>query len=175
MSPPSRLWAGTLPGVNGENGGGPAALERLMALAVSLRRVNGEMNRLTDAFATAHGLHATDVRALAAVLDAEEPVTPGMLRIRLGLTSGAVTACLDRLERAGHIRRNRDEADRRVVRVEYVDEARLAARAFFRPLAVAGERARSRFEDEELDVVLRFLDAFSEEMARLEEPPRPAV
>lgn len=162
-------------GVNGENDSGAAASERLRALAVSLRRVNGEINRLTDAFATAQGLHATDVSALAAVLDAEQPVTPGMLRTRLGLTSGAVTACLDRLERAGHIRRTRDETDRRVVRVEYVDEARLAARAFFRPLAVAGERARGRFEDEELDVVLRFLAAFSEELARLEEPPSPAV
>ncbi|MGV9314572.1 MarR family winged helix-turn-helix transcriptional regulator [Streptomyces sp. NPDC003691] len=164
-----------MPGVSGENGGGEAAArERLRALAVSLRRVNGEINRLTDAFAAAHGLHATDMSALAAVLDAEEPVTPGMLRTRLGLTSGAVTACLDRLERAGHIRRTRDAADRRVVRVEYVDEARLVARAFFRPLAVAGERTRGRFEDEELDVVLRFLNTFSEEMARLEEPPRPA-
>ncbi|MFE7135365.1 MarR family winged helix-turn-helix transcriptional regulator [Streptomyces sp. NPDC057638] len=143
-----------------------------MALAVSLRRVNGEINRLTHAFATAQGLHPTDVSALATVLDSAEPVTPGMLRTRLGLTSGAVTACLDRLERAGHIRRTRDEADRRVVRVEYVDEARLAARAFFRPLAVAGERARGRFEDAELAVVVRFLDAFSEEMARLEQPPR---
>ncbi|MEV3873329.1 helix-turn-helix domain-containing protein [Streptomyces sp. NPDC049906] len=142
-----------------------------MALAVSLRRVNGEIDRLTHAFASAHGLHPTDVSALAMVLDADQPVTPGMLGARLGLTSGAVTACLGRLERAGHIRRTRDEVDRRVVRVVYVDEARLAARAFFRPLAVAGERARVRFEDAELAVVLRFLDAFSEELARLDEPP----
>ncbi|MER6916149.1 MarR family winged helix-turn-helix transcriptional regulator [Streptomyces sp. NPDC000594] len=149
-----------------------------MPLAVSLRRVNGEINRLTHAFATAQGLHPTDVSALATVLDADGPVTPGILRARLGLTSGAVTACLDRLERAGHIRRTRDQADRRVVRIEYVDEARLAARAFFRPLAVAGERARVRFDDAELAVVLRFLDAFSEELdafgaeTALEEPPR---
>jgi DNA-binding MarR family transcriptional regulator len=140
------------------------------ALAVSLRRVNSEMNRLVSAFAVEHGLHTTDIGALAAVLDADEPVTPGMLRGRLGLTSGAVTACLDRLERAGHIRRTRDAADRRMIRIEYADEARLAARAFFRPLAVAGERTCARFDEAEIAVVLRFLDRLGEEMDELGEP-----
>ncbi|MCF2436360.1 MarR family transcriptional regulator [Streptomyces thinghirensis] len=36
-------------------------------------------------------------------------MTPGRLREHLGLTSGAVTACVDRLERAGHVRRVRGE------------------------------------------------------------------
>lgn len=153
-----------------DSGDGAGAPARLMALAVSLRRTNSEMNRLVHAFAGAQGLHPTDVNALAAVLDADGPVTPGMLRVHLGLTSGAVTACLDRLERAGHIRRSRDTADRRVVHIEYVDEARRAARAFFRPLAVAGGRAGSRFDDRELDVVRRFLDALNDEMRQLTDP-----
>ncbi|MHC3469950.1 MMPL family transporter [Streptomyces sp. 7R007] len=49
------------------------------------------------------------------MLDAEGPMTRGRLREHLGLTSGAVTACVDRLERAGHIRPVRESADRRVV------------------------------------------------------------
>ena len=64
-----------------------------------------------------------------------EPMTPSGLRRHLGLTSGAVTACVDRLERAGHIRRVRESADRRVVHLRYEPDARAAARSYFRPLA----------------------------------------
>ncbi|WP_016909084.1 MarR family winged helix-turn-helix transcriptional regulator [Streptomyces xiaopingdaonensis] len=149
-----------------ENGAG------LPAFAVQLRRVNGEINRTMHAFAPEHGLHATDVQALSVVLDAEGPVTPGLLRERLGLTSGAVSACLDRLERAGHIRRLRDDADRRVVRIEYAAGARAAARTHFRPLAEATERAHGRFSEDELAVVLRYLTTLNEELAEVRTEPR---
>ncbi|MFG3497098.1 MarR family winged helix-turn-helix transcriptional regulator [Streptomyces sp. NPDC047928] len=129
----------------------------LHAFAVQLRRMNGEINRLVHGFAASQGLHATDVQALAAILDAEEPLTPGRLRERLGLTSGAVTACLDRLERAGHVRRARESADRRVVHLHYVEGARAAARTWFQPLAQATSGTRERFDAAELATVLRFL------------------
>ncbi|GHD85993.1 MarR family winged helix-turn-helix transcriptional regulator [Streptomyces naganishii] len=137
----------------------------LQAFALQLRRMNGEINRLVQGFAGDQGLHPTDVQALAAILDAEEPMTPSRLGAHLGLTSGAVTACVDRLERAGHIRRVRESADRRVVHLHYAAEARSAARTYFRPLARATEAARSRFTDEELSVVLRFLTAMNEELS----------
>ncbi|MFC8127118.1 MarR family winged helix-turn-helix transcriptional regulator [Streptomyces sp. NPDC057302] len=153
-------------------GQGPAAAPPtqrpdLPAFAVQLRRLNGEMNRLVHGFAAAQGLHATDVQALAAILDADDPLTPGKLREHLGLTSGAVTACLDRLERAGHVRRSRDSADRRVVHLHYEAGARTAARTSFRPLANAASSARDRFSEDELLVVLRFLAAMNEELATL--------
>ncbi|MFJ3670916.1 MarR family winged helix-turn-helix transcriptional regulator [Streptomyces sp. NPDC090106] len=142
----------------------------LHSLAVGLRRMNGEINRLVHGFAGGQGLHATDVQALAAILDAEEPMTPGRLREHLGLTSGAVTACLDRLESAGHIRRVRESSDRRVVHLYYAADARDAARTYFRPLAAATEQARARFTDDELAVVSRFLLAMNEEMSLLRSP-----
>ncbi|MEU9392779.1 MarR family winged helix-turn-helix transcriptional regulator [Streptomyces sp. NPDC048324] len=142
----------------------------LHALAVQLRRMNGEINRLAHGFAGEQGLHATDVQALAAILDAEEPMTPGRLREHLGLTSGAVTACVDRLERAGHIRRVRESADRRVVHLYYAADGRAAARTYFRPLAQAAEAACGKFSEGELSVVLRFLAAMNEELAPLRSP-----
>ncbi|MBM7170039.1 MarR family transcriptional regulator [Streptomyces sp. G44] len=132
--------------------------------------MNGELNRVVHAFAAGQDLHATDVQALSAILDADEPLTPGRLRAHLGLTSGAVTACLDRLERAGHIRRSRESRDRRVVHLHYEDSARSAARAFFQPLAVATESARTRFEAGELEVVMRFLTALNEELTDVRPP-----
>ncbi|GGS93861.1 MarR family transcriptional regulator [Streptomyces chromofuscus] len=137
----------------------------LRALAVALRRMHGEIGRVTQRFAGERGLHATDVQALAAILDAEEPMTPGRLRESLGLTSGAVTACVDRLERAGHIRRVRESSDRRVVHLYYVDDARAAARTHFRPLADATRSAMEHFSDDELSVVRRFLAVLNEELA----------
>ncbi|WP_093797425.1 MarR family winged helix-turn-helix transcriptional regulator [Streptomyces sp. Wb2n-11] len=150
--------------------GGPAA--DLQAFAVQLRRMNGEISRLVHGFALGQGLHATDIQALAVILDSAEPVTPGLLREHLGLTSGAVTACLDRLERAGHVRRSRESADRRVVHVHYVEGARAAARSYFMPLATAADRARRRFSEEELSVALRFLTAMNEELGGLRVPRR---
>ncbi|MFJ6388296.1 MarR family winged helix-turn-helix transcriptional regulator [Streptomyces sp. NPDC091972] len=147
-----------------ESGTGGAPTD-LYAFAVRLRRMNGEINRLVQGFAVDHGLHATDIQALAAIMDAEEPMTPGGLRRHLGLTSGAVTACVDRLERAGHIRRVRESADRRVVHLHYAPEARAAARSYFRPLAEATEAARSRFDERDLTVVVRFLEALNEELS----------
>ncbi|WP_458247607.1 MarR family winged helix-turn-helix transcriptional regulator [Streptomyces sp. MAI_2237] len=150
----------------GPDGALPAGID-LHALAVQLRRMNGEINRLAHGFAGEQGLHATDVQALAAILDAEEPMTPGRLREHLGLTSGAVTACVDRLERAGHIRRVRESADRRVVHLYYAADGRAAARTYFRPLAQAAEAACGKFSERELSVVLRFLAAMNEELAPL--------
>ena len=146
----------------------------LQAFAVLLRRMNGEFNRIAHEFAQAQGLHLTDVQALIAILDADvdadagdEPMTPGRLRERLNLTSGAVTACLDRLERAGHLRRVRAADDRGVVHLHYTDAARGIARDYFRPLARSTDTARGRFTPEELAVVVRFLSEMNRELALL--------
>ncbi|KUN80529.1 MarR family transcriptional regulator [Streptomyces bungoensis] len=142
----------------------------LQAYAVLLRTLNGEFNRIAHTFAQAHGLHATDVHALAAILDASvnegRPMTPSRLRERLNLTSGAVTACLDRLERAGHISRTRDDADRRVVHLHYRAGARALARRYFSPLARSTEAARQRFTPEQLETIAEFLRALNHELAR---------
>ncbi|WP_436848581.1 MarR family winged helix-turn-helix transcriptional regulator [Streptomyces asoensis] len=158
-----------VPGQRPEASGAPTDLQ---AFAVRLRRMNGEINRLVHAFAGDQGLHPTDVQALAAILDAEEPMTPKRLREHLGLTSGAVTACVDRLERAGHIRRVRENADRRVVHLYYAADARSVARTYFRPLAEATRAARARFTEEELSVALRFLTAMGEELSGINPPAR---
>ncbi|MFF0727363.1 MarR family winged helix-turn-helix transcriptional regulator [Streptomyces sp. NPDC004134] len=144
----------------------------LQSFAVLLRRMNGEFNRIAHEFADAQGLHLTDVQALIAILDAGtdgsgEPLTPGRLRRQLNLTSGAVTACLDRLENAGHVRRVRATDDRRVVHLHYEEAAKGVARDYFRPLARGTDAARSRFTPEELGVVARFLAEMNRELSLL--------
>ncbi|MFF6995350.1 MarR family winged helix-turn-helix transcriptional regulator [Streptomyces sp. NPDC008313] len=152
----------------------------LQSFAALLRRMNAEFNRIAYEFAQAQGLHLTDMQALIAVLDADtdpagEPMTPGRLRKQLNLTSGAVTACLDRLEQAGHIRRVRAADDRRVVHLHYAQAARSLAREYFRPLARSTDRARGRFTPEELAVVVRFLTEMNEELLLLRQGAPPEV
>ncbi|AZM51596.1 MarR family transcriptional regulator [Streptomyces sp. WAC 01529] len=152
----------------------------LQTFAVLLRRLTSELSNVTHAFAHAQGLHPTDVQALIVILDGpaagtspteRQPVTPGMLREHLGLTSGAVSACLGRLEASGHIRRVREAADKRVVHLYYEPKARELARAFFAPLAQATDTARSQFTDEELQTVVRFLAAMNTQLTLLRQRP----
>jgi DNA-binding MarR family transcriptional regulator len=72
--------------------------------------------------AEAAGLHPSEWYALS-LLDLEGPLTSGELSVRTGLTTGATTRLIDRLERAGSVRRVADQADRRKVLVEPVESA----------------------------------------------------
>ncbi|MFE3323385.1 MarR family winged helix-turn-helix transcriptional regulator [Streptomyces sp. NPDC059176] len=141
----------------------------LREFAVLLRRMNGEVNRIAQVFAQSQGLHLTDVQALIAILDGDDdgPMTPGRLRRHLNLTSGAMTACLDRLEKAGHVTRVRESEDRRVVHLHYAEAARAVARDYFHPLARSTDAVRARFSADELDVVTRFLTEMNRELTRL--------
>ncbi|GLX49454.1 hypothetical protein Shyhy01_24040 [Streptomyces hygroscopicus subsp. hygroscopicus] len=58
----------------------PAFPGDLPAFAVQLRRMHGEVGRVIQQYAARQNLHATDVQALAAILDAPEPMTPTRLR-----------------------------------------------------------------------------------------------
>lgn len=69
------------------------------------------------AAAEAAGLNATDYFALN-LLDLTGPQTSGELARWTGLTTGATTRLIDRLEKGGHVRRVLDPADRRKVMVE---------------------------------------------------------
>ncbi|MFI8106105.1 MarR family winged helix-turn-helix transcriptional regulator [Streptomyces sp. NPDC086023] len=141
----------------------------LQSFAVLLRRMNAEFNRIAQEFAQSQGLHLTDVQALIAVLDAEAhgegALTPGRLGRQMNLTSGATTACLDRLEKAGHIHRVRSAHDRRIVHLHYAEAGREVARDYFRPLATLTDATRAGFTSDELHVVVRFLTEMNRQLA----------
>jgi DNA-binding MarR family transcriptional regulator len=72
--------------------------------------------------AEAAGLHTSEWYALS-LITREGRLTSGELASRTGLTTGATTRLIDRLERAGYARRAADPADRRRVIVEPVPDA----------------------------------------------------
>lgn len=103
------------------------------------------------------GLSLSDYRCLEAVLRSAGPVTAGALADLSGLTTGAVTGVIDRLERAGYVNRVRDAADRRRVLVRAVDGAFDQYRWIFDSLTARLEELAGGFTKDELDTVRRYL------------------
>jgi DNA-binding MarR family transcriptional regulator len=93
-------------------------------------------DRYTDAAASRGTLHRTDLSALSLLMDAADAhvMTPGRLGASLGLSSPATTALVDRLERAGHVRRERLPSDRRAVGIRITDSAVEAGSDLYSPL-----------------------------------------
>ena len=133
---------------------------RRLRLVHALRAISVELELARADFARTHGLHETDVRALIHLLDAQRSgtlATAGWLGSRLGLTSASTTGLIDRMERAGHVRRQRSARDRRQVEVVVTDSAVELGWSFFRPMLAAMVQAMEPFDGKELDTVERFL------------------
>ncbi|MEU1727607.1 MarR family transcriptional regulator [Nonomuraea sp. NPDC005692] len=131
-----------------------------MRLVHLLRAVTVELDRMGERFAAAHALHPTDVRALICLLDAARtgtPATPGTLGTHLGLNSAGTTAVIDRLERLGHVRRERDTRDRRRVLLKVDDSAVTLGWSFFGPLIQEIVTLMDRYDTTEQATIERFL------------------
>ena len=129
-------------------------------LATLLRCHTAAAVRFGRAFAERHGLHPTDWGALLAVAKSDRAgasLTLGELGEYLGLSSGATTALVDRLERAGHVRRVRDENDRRRLILHHDENAHPLLAAFADPLDRMLDTLLTGFTAAELDGVQRFL------------------
>lgn len=129
-----------------------------------------------DAAAAARlGLHRTDLTALT--LLEHGPRRAGDLGGALGLSSGAVTALIDRLERAGHVERKPDAADRRAVLVSLTGAAREAIGAVYRRSFAAVWGAVAESEAGELKAASRLVEraaaACSAEASELRGAARP--
>jgi DNA-binding MarR family transcriptional regulator len=106
------------------------------------------------------GVNETDLRCLEVLLSVEE-TTPGALGSRLGLTTGSVTAMLDRLERLDYLARNRHPVDRRSTLVRITPLARERAYGLMAPfLEDSVGQVVARYSAEQMELVTDFL-AFS--------------
>ena len=84
-------------------------------------------------------------------------MSAGELGEATGVSSAAATTLLDRLERKGFVRRQRDAVDRRRVLVELTPQGRARLEARYRPLVEEGGRLLERFSDGELVMMREFL------------------
>ncbi len=113
-------------------------------------------DQVDEAAADCLRLNRTDFRCLG-VLCRVGAITAGNLAETSGLTTGAVTTVVDRLERAGYVQRADDPEDRRRVRVELTAPTQERAQALYADLALAGAKDMERYTIEELRVIEDFL------------------
>jgi DNA-binding MarR family transcriptional regulator len=117
-----------------------------------------EQNDLSRTFARSNGMHTTDSIAIVAIIRAEEqddPLTPVRLAEAIGLTGGATSILLNRLEGAGYVTRARGHADRRMVTLHSTAAVHEIADAFFVPLRQRFQATMSAYSPEELSLVER--------------------
>ncbi|MCC6166491.1 MAG: MarR family transcriptional regulator [Caldilineaceae bacterium] len=114
------------------------------------------------------GLNPTDLKC-GAVLGETGPIPAGELAALTGLTTGAITGVLDRLEKAGLVRRAADPTDRRRVIVEPLDDpARLAEiMQLLAPLsAETAQLLKDHYDNDQLRLILDFVRRSAELMRR---------
>ena len=102
------------------------------------------------------GVNRTDARCLD-VLDQRGSMSAGDLARESRLTTGAITAVIDRLERAGLARRVPDPADRRRVLVELTEKAYVTANELMvEPMKEMYAPMAEGYSDDDLRLILDF-------------------
>jgi DNA-binding MarR family transcriptional regulator len=129
-----------------------------VAELIAAYRANGNQDAAFDAVAARRlGVSPTDLHCLN-IIQARDGVTAGELASASGLTTGAVTGVIDRLERVGYARRARDREDRRRVNVKVTDRFLDEAGEIWGPLAAEWQTGIGRrFSAAELEVATRRL------------------
>jgi DNA-binding MarR family transcriptional regulator len=102
------------------------------------------------------GLNRTDLRVLD-ITDQAGRITAGDLARGARLTTGAVTAVVDRLEKAGLMRRVRDESDRRKVMLELTERNYELAEPVWGPIAAEAQHFFDGFTTDDLRAIREFL------------------
>jgi DNA-binding MarR family transcriptional regulator len=159
----------------GGHGGEAGRLDLIAQTTAEVRQQQIAYDRFHDAVAAYLGINRTDLRCLD-ILDLSGQQTAGELAVQMGMSTGAVTAMLDRLEKAGYLRRVRDPADRRRVLVETAELARERGREIYQPFEELTVPMFARFTDEQLAVVRDFLrlgnDFYDVQTTRIEDLAR---
>jgi DNA-binding MarR family transcriptional regulator len=135
------------------------------------RRLSTAVVMFHEAVGQRLGLSAADQRALA-LIGRESPLTAGRLAELTGLTPGAVTGLVDRLQGAGHVRRVPDPADRRRVLVSPVAGPPVDAEAFAelgRDMAAVMATYDARERAVIADYVQKTIDVLERQTRRLTE------
>jgi DNA-binding MarR family transcriptional regulator len=102
------------------------------------------------------GMNRTDARCID-LIDQAGGMTAGELAKAAGLTTGAVTAVVDRLEKAGVARRVPDPDDRRRVRIEATEKLWEVSEPLIGPMVEESMAILDDYGDEELERFTEFL------------------
>lgn len=123
---------------------------------------------LTNAIASKIGLSANEFETIDIIRN-RQPITAGELARACGLTTGAITGLVDRLERKGFVKRRRDDQDRRRVYIETVsDPARWQVISDgYQPLALMLREYVNTLSDEDVERLARQYENINDRVERV--------
>jgi DNA-binding MarR family transcriptional regulator len=130
--------------------------ELIVELLGAVRANQNATDQMDDAAARGFGVNRTDARCLD-IVEQFGPITAGRLAEMAGLTTGSVTAVIDRLVAKGYLRRVPDPGDRRRVMVELTEELEQLAGRYYGPLAEQAFPFLSRYTNAELELITEFM------------------
>jgi DNA-binding MarR family transcriptional regulator len=131
--------------------------ELMQAIRSGFQQTSGQSVLLSQIIADKVGLSPSDLECMGFLEDAG-PMTAGRLGELTGLTSGAVTRMIDRLERARYVRRRSDPDDRRKVLVELLPGRVKEFERFYGPMARGATEYLARYNDAELALIAGLLE-----------------
>jgi DNA-binding MarR family transcriptional regulator len=134
--------------------------ELLNRAGLAVRLHQNAYDRFEDAASEYFGVNRTAMRCMD-VLERAGRLSAGDIARQTGLTSGAVTALIDRLEAAGYVRRIRDTADRRRILVELTESAQRGAAEVYGPLVEAFVEYE-KYSDDELRLITGYIERGSD-------------
>jgi DNA-binding MarR family transcriptional regulator len=131
--------------------------ELIRRVGMAIRRVSAQSVIISEAVAARFAMHPTDLESLDLIV-LQGPLSAGALARSTGLSTGSVTALIDRLERAGYVERVADPADRRRVLVRHIAEAVGPIAAVYRTMEGRMGELWSEYSESELATVADFLE-----------------
>lgn len=157
------------------SGGAKTRGELLQALKTESRKSTLDGVFLLQAVAERSGMNLTDLQCVA-VLTSTGPITAGQLAEKMGLTTGAVTGVVNRLERAGYVRREPDPKDgRRVIIRPVLEMLEQGGAGFFGSPEGDMDALLEPYGDRDLELFLDFMQraniATQAEIAKLRAAP----
>ena len=146
--------------------------DSIEAINNKFREISTETIMFHQAVADMLGLYITDHKCLDLIYRFGA-MPAGRIAELTGLTTGAVTGIIDRLEKAGYVRRTNDPNDRRRTIVEPTRNKRLERKLelIFNPLRDRMHKLMSSYSDSQLtflfDVLTKCLEQSHEELMKL--------
>lgn len=132
--------------------------ELIERVGTAVRRMGAQSILTSEAVAAKFGLHKTDLESLDLIFLKGGACSAGELSRATGLTSGSTTALIDRLEKAGYVRREPDAGDRRRQIVRIRPEAIEPIQAVYRPLQTEMHKLWLRYSKRDLEIIADFIE-----------------
>ncbi|MEW5552591.1 MarR family transcriptional regulator [Peribacillus frigoritolerans] len=109
------------------------------------------------------GVSHTDLKS-AEILNETGSITAGELSKITGLSTGSVTALINRLEKSGYVKRERDQLDGRKVMIMPIPERQEQIKSHYQSLSMATKELCSAYNEQELILINQFVEEITKIM-----------